>query len=346
MTEPKSQPEQSEQQAQPSPSGLSGKHNHAESMDSAAALMSMSKEGIRVTVIGMIINVILTVVKVVVGFFGHSEALIADGIHSLSDLLSDIVVIVSLRISAKPGDKSHNYGHGKVETLASTVVGFMLLLAGIMIFYGGAVSIYQFLNGVPLESPTMLTFYAALASIIIKELLYQYTHRVAKKLDSTLIEVNAWHHRTDAFSSVGVAAGIGAAILLGGSWAVIDPIMAVILALYILYIAFKIIYTNVNDLAEASLGPEIHEDILQIVNGQNGVRDCHSLKTRKLGNTKAIDLHIMVDGDLSVEEADNIQTDIERCLKERFGPTTFVMIKVEKYLPDEAVLEEHKQSEL
>ncbi|WNY24791.1 cation diffusion facilitator family transporter [Methanolapillus millepedarum] len=326
--------------------GQPGKHMPAETSDSAAALASMSKEGIRVTIIGMVVNVVLTIFKVVVGFFGHSEALIADGIHSLSDLLSDIVVILSLKISAKPGDKSHNYGHGKVETLASTVVGFMLLLAGILIFYGGAVSIYKFMNGILPETPTALTFYAALSSIIIKELLYQYTHRVAKKLDSNLIEVNAWHHRSDAFSSVGVAAGIGAAILLGGSWVLLDPIMAVILALYILYIAFKIIYANVNDLAEASLGPAVHEDILKIVSEQHGVRDCHSLKTRKLGNTKAIDLHIMVDGNLSVEEADDIQTEIEKCLKERFGPSTFVMIKVEKYLPDEAVLEEHKHAEI
>ncbi|WNY27095.1 cation diffusion facilitator family transporter [Methanolapillus ohkumae] len=318
-------------------------HDHA---GSASALASLSKEGIRVTVIGMAVNIILTIFKITTGFIGNSEALIADGIHSMSDLLSDIVVIVSLKISAKPGDKSHNYGHGKVETMASVVVGLMLLFAGIFIFYEGAVSIYKFLHGITIESPSMFTFYVALASIIIKELLYQYTHRVAKKLDSELIEVNAWHHRSDAFSSIGVAAGIGAAVLLGGFWVILDPIMAVTLALYILYIAFKIIYSNLNDLAEASLSPDVNEEILKIVSGQNGVQDCHSLKTRKLGSSKAIDIHIMLDGNLSVEEADSIQTEVEKCLKDRFGANTFVMIKVEKYLPDDSVLEEHKKAEL
>lgn len=300
-----------------------------------------SKEGIRVTVIGMIVNIILTVIKIIAGIVGNSAALIADGVHSLSDLLSDFVVIFSIRISAKPEDDSHNFGHKKIEQLASVVVGLMLLFAGVMILYEGVSTIYDFIEGTPIEKPAMITFYVALISIIGKELLYQYTHRIAKKLDSDMIEVNAWHHRTDAFSSIGVAAGIGIAILLGDKWAVIDPIMAVLLALYILYIAVKIIYRSINDLMEASLSPEINEEIKTIIMGCGGVLNVHSLKTRKLGSSKAIDVHIMVDENLTVKEAGIIQKEVEARLKEKFGPDTYVIIKIEPFLDRKADREKH-----
>ncbi|WNY23092.1 Manganese efflux system protein MneP [Methanimicrococcus hongohii] len=300
-----------------------------------------SKEGIRVTVIGMIVNIVLTIIKIAAGIIGNSAALIADGVHSLSDLLSDFVVIFSIRISAKPEDESHNYGHKKIENLASVIVGFMLLFAGILILYEGVTTIYDFTQGIPIEKPAMLAFYVALLSIISKELLYQYTHRVAKKLESDMIEVNAWHHRTDAFSSIGVAAGIGVAILLGDQWAIIDPIMAVLLAVYILYIAAKIIYNSTNDLMEASLSPEVNDEIKAIINDCDGVLNVHSLKTRKLGSSKAIDVHIMVEPDLTVNEASTIQKDVENCLKERFGPDTYVIIKIEPYLERKAEREKH-----
>ncbi len=300
-----------------------------------------SKEGLRVTIIGMAVNIILTIVKVVAGVVGNSAALIADGVHSLSDLLSDFVVIFSIRISAKPEDDSHNFGHKKIENLASVIVGVMLLFAGVLILYEGAGTIYDFIEGTPVEKPAMVTFYVALLSIIGKELLYQYTHRVAKKLGSDMIEVNAWHHRTDAFSSIGVAAGIGAAILLGDNWAILDPVMAVLLALYILYIAAKIIYNSTNDLMEASLSPEVNEEIKSIILDCGGVLNMHSLKTRKLGSSKAIDMHIMIDENLTVKEAAEIQKDVENCLKQRFGPDTYVIIKVEPFLDRKVDREKH-----
>jgi cation diffusion facilitator family transporter len=291
-----------------------------------------SKEGLRVTIIGMVINILLTVIKIVTGVIGNSAALIADGAHSLSDLLSDFVVIFSIRISSRPEDDSHNFGHKKIENLASVIVGIMLLVAGALILSESAAAIYDFIQGTPIEKPAMITFYVALLSIFSKELLYQYTHRVAKRLDSDMIEVNAWHHRTDAFSSVGVAAGIGAAILLGDRWTILDPIMAVLLALYILYIAAKIIYSSTNDLMEASLSPEVNNEIKSIIMNCSGVLNMHSLKTRKLGSSKAIDMHIMIDGNLTVKEADEIQKEIESSLKRRFGPDTYVIIKVEPFL--------------
>ncbi|MBZ3934863.1 cation diffusion facilitator family transporter [Methanimicrococcus blatticola] len=300
-----------------------------------------SKEGLRVTIIGMAVNILLTIFKVIAGVIGNSAALIADGVHSLSDLLSDFVVIFSIRISAKPEDDSHNFGHKKIESLASVVVGVMLLLAGALILSEAAGTIYDFIEGTPIEKPAMITFYVALLSIIAKELLYQYTHRVAKKLGSDMIEVNAWHHRTDAFSSVGVAAGIGAAILLGDKWAILDPIMAVLLALYILYIALKIIYNSTNDLMDASLSPEINEEIKTIILDCEGVLNMHSLKTRKLGSSKAIDMHIMIDENLTVKEAAEIQKEVENCLKQRFGADTYVIIKVEPFLDRKVDREKH-----
>ena len=317
------------------------KSTDVDSSAPAESFSAISEEGARVTIIGMIINVILTAVKIFFGIFGRSSALVADGLHSLSDLMSDIVVIFSIKISSRPHDDSHNFGHGKIETLASLVVGIMLLAAGVMIFYEGAVKIYDFILGNPLETPAAITFYIALASVIIKELLYQYTHIVAKKLNSDLLEVNAWHHRSDAFSSIGVAAGIGAAVLLGESWAILDPIMAVFLALYILYIAAKIIYGSLNDLMEASLPPEVNEEIIVIISGCDHVLNTHSLKTRKLGSAKAIDVHIMVEESMTVSEAYGVQKEIESCLKRRFGINTYVIIKIEPFLDDKKEREKH-----
>ena len=313
----------------------------SKSSGAAESSASMSKEGARVTIIGMIVNIFLTALKILFGIFGHSAALIADGLHSLSDLLSDIVVIFSIKISARPEDDSHNYGHGKIETLASSVIGIMLFAAGGLILYEGAVKIYAYFMGIPIEPPASITFYVALLSIIAKEVLYQYTHRVAKKLKSDLIEVNAWHHRSDAFSSVGVAAGIGAAILLGPSWVILDPIMAVILSCYILYIAAKILYGSLNDLMEASLPSEVNHEIVHIILKCNNVLNIHSLKTRKLGSAKAIDVHIMIDPDFTVKESYSIQKHIKKRLKERFGTETYVIIKVEPFLDSKIDREKH-----
>ena len=302
---------------------------------------SMSKEGVRVTVIGIILNIILTIVQLVAGVLGNSAALIADSVHTLSDMLTDFVVMFSIRISAKPEDESHNFGHKKIETLASVIVGIALFFAGLMILYTGAVKIFDYIQGTPLEKPALATFYVALITVIAKELLYRYTHHVAKKLNNDMIEVNAWHHRSDAFSSVGVAGGIGVAILLGDRWILIDPIVAACLAFYLIYIAVKIIYNSLNELMEASLKPEINDEIRMIVVGCSDVLNLHSLKTRKLGSSKAMDMHIMVDENLTVKEAADIQKDVEKRLKDRFGFDTYVIIKVEPFVDCKRDREKH-----
>lgn len=293
---------------------------------------TLSKEGVRVTIVGMVVNIVLTIFKVIVGIIGNSAALIADGVHSLSDLLTDFVILFSIRVSEKPEDDSHHFGHKKIETLTSFFVGIMLFFAGLMILYEGAVRVYGFFNGVAFQTPSMITFIVAVISVVLKELLFRYTYREAKKIGSEMIEVNAWEHRSDAFASIGVAAGIGLTILLGEQWAVLDPILAVLLAFYILYIASKILYNNANDLMDASLDEETNCEIVSIVIGCDGVLNAHSLKTRKLGSAKSVDIHIMVDENLTVEEANLIQQEIEFKLKREYGDDTYVIVKIEPFI--------------
>ena len=189
---------------------------------------SSREKGIyKVTIVGSIVNFLLLVFKFFAGIVGHSAAMLADAVHSLSDFITDIVVIVFVRIAGKPEDKGHDYGHGKYETLATAIIGLLLLCVGFGIFWNGASSIYTFLRGGQLESPGVVALVAALVSIVSKEILYQYTVIQGKKLNSQAVIANAWHHRSDALSSIGTAIGIGGAILLGDHWRVLDPVAAV-----------------------------------------------------------------------------------------------------------------------
>ena len=186
--------------------------------------MERSREICRVTLWGGVMNALLLAFKFVAGIMGHSAAMVADAVHSLSDFVTDIIVLVFVRISGKPKDRSHDYGHGKYETLALTVIGFMLLAVALGIVYGGAMKIFTWLKGEPLEAPGMLALWAALLSIFVKEATFRYSIRKAKQLESQALEANAWHHRSDALSSIGTALGIGGAIFLGQKWTVLDPL--------------------------------------------------------------------------------------------------------------------------
>ena len=187
-----------------------------------------------VTVVGSGVNFLLLLFKFFAGIVGHSAAMLADAVHSLSDFVTDIIVIVFVRISSKPEDEGHDYGHGKYETLATAIIGIVLLFVGFGIFWNGALSIYHFLHGGSLQEPGMLALIAALVSIVFKEALYRYTVFKGKKLNSQAVVANAWHHRSDALSSIGTAVGIGGAILLGNHWRVLDPIAAVVVSFFIM----------------------------------------------------------------------------------------------------------------
>ena len=291
---------------------------------------SSREKGIyKVTIVGSIVNFLLLVFKFFAGIAGHSAAMLADAVHSLSDFITDIVVIVFVRIAGKPEDKGHDYGHGKYETLATAIIGLLLLCVGFGIFWNGASSIYTFLRGGQLESPGVVALVAALVSIVSKEILYHYTVIQGKKLNSQAVIANAWHHRSDALSSIGTAIGIGGAILLGDHWRVLDPVAAVVVSFFIMKVSVRLLIPCVDELLEKSLPEDVEKEIEQTVLSFPGVSQPHHLRTRRIGNYYAIELHVRMDGKITLEEAHSTATAIENKLKEMFGKGTHVGIHVE-----------------
>jgi len=286
----------------------------------------------RVTWIGMIWNVCLTIVKFIVGYTAGSSALIADAVHSLSDFASDISVLIGLKVAAKPVDHDHNYGHGKFETLATIIVGVMLFVVGIGILWNSVTIILDHFKSEPLIPPGAIALYAIIVSIVVKEGLYQYTVKSGKSLHSQVLIANAWHHRSDAFSSVAVLIGVSGAILLGNRWVILDPISAGLVSILILKVAAEASSDSFNELMEVSLGKEREKEILALVAEVPGVSIPHNLRTRKIGNTVAIDMHIKVDKGLSIVKAHDISTIVENKLKNSFGADSFISIHVEPLL--------------
>lgn len=291
--------------------------------------MDRQKQIYKVTLAGGAVNVILLIFKFVAGILGHSAAMIADAVHSLSDFITDLIVLIFVHISGRPQDKSHDYGHGKYETLALTLIGIALLIVAIGIFHNGALRIAAWWKGEELEAPGMLALWAAIVSIILKEITYRYTIQNAKKLDSPALEANAWHHRSDALSSIGTAVGIGGAVLLGKRWAVLDPIASVVVGAFIVKVAIELILQGMRDLLEHSLPDEIEDEIMQIAQSEPDVIEPHDLRTRRIGNRYAIELHILMNGDISLARAHDHADSIENQLKKRFGEHTHVAIHME-----------------
>jgi cation diffusion facilitator family transporter len=283
----------------------------------------------KVTWIGFFANLLLMIFKLFAGIFGRSSAMIADAIHSLSDFATDLVVVVGINISTKPQDHSHKYGHGKVETLATALIGIVLLGVGIGILYSSLFKIYNHYNGNVIQQPGMLALYAALFSIVVKEILYHYTIKVGKKINSSVVVANAWHHRSDVYSSVGTLFGIGGAIFLGQKWVVLDPIAAVIVSFFIFKIAFKISREAFLELIETSLPKDHEQEILNIASKVEGVHNPHDLKTRKIGSVIAIDLHINVKNQLNVKQSHDITVVLEEALRKKYGVETYISIHTE-----------------
>lgn len=283
----------------------------------------------RTTLWGSLVNIVLVICKFVAGICGHSAAMIADAVHSLSDLATDIVVIVFVHISSKPEDRGHDYGHGKYETLATLLIGVALFVVGFGILWGGAGQIWRFFQGERLQSPGWIAFVAALVSIVSKEILFQYTRRVGKRVDSPALIANAWHHRSDAFSSIGTAVGIGGAIVLGENGRILDPIAAVIVSLFIIHVAVKQLKPCLDELLESSLPDEIEQQIIRTALSVEGVSNLHHLRTRRIGNHYAIDMHVRMSENMSLRCAHDKATQIEIKLKELYGMNTYISIHVE-----------------
>lgn len=283
----------------------------------------------RITVVGAIVNIILTIFKIIAGVLGRSAAMVADGIHSLSDLLSDIVVLVFTHISSKGKDKNHSFGHGKFETMATLIVSVILVAVGAKLMADGVASIIGVMNGNSIPLPGSIALWAATGSIIIKEILYHATIRTARRTDSPVVFANAWHHRSDALSSIGALTGIAGAMILGEKWTILDPIASCCISIAIIVVAVKMSLPSLAELLETSLPEEIEKDIISIANSVQGVENIHELKTRRNGISYIIDAHIVVDPHISVTEAHNIATDVENALKEKYGNETQINIHIE-----------------
>ena len=293
--------------------------------------MTREKEIYKVTLVGSAGNAALLTFKFIAGVMGNSSAMIADAVHSLSDFVTDILVLVFVSISAKPQDTSHDYGHGKFETIASFLIGLALVAAATGIVVSGALKLWAWWGGAELEPPGWIALWAAVLSIVIKELLYQYTARRGRKLDSQVMIANAWHHRSDALSSVGAAVGIGLALWLGQHWAVFDPLASVVVGLMLMKVAYELLKTSINELTESSLPAETEQEIEQIILSFGDVRQPHNLRTRRIGNRIAIEAHVRMDGRLPLETVHERATTIERKLKERFGNNTHVTLHMEPF---------------
>ncbi|MGD9612865.1 MAG: cation diffusion facilitator family transporter [Kiritimatiellia bacterium] len=285
----------------------------------------------KVTHLSIWINVGLTALKLAAGVFGRSQALIADAIHSLSDFATDIAVLIGLRFTAKPIDKDHAYGHGKYETLVAAIIGVALAYVGVRIAGTAIQRIFHAMHGDPLTAPSAFAFWAAAASIAVKEWLYRVTMKVARATGSSSLVANAWHHRSDAFSSVATAAGVGAAAFLGNDWLILDPIAALFVSVFLLKIAWRIVREQVGDLTDRSLAPAVCAEILALAQGIPGIQQPHNLRTRMVGRIPVIDLHIRLRADLPLREAHDLATALERALRERFGKETIANLHLEPY---------------
>ncbi len=283
----------------------------------------------RVTLGGSVVNFLLLLFKFVAGILGGSAAMIADAVHSLSDFITDVVVILFVRISGKPCDQDHDFGHGKYETLATTFIGIMLGIVGIGILWSGMEKIISVCRGQMLEEPGMIALVAALLSIVAKEILFQWTARVGRQVNSPAVVANAWHHRSDALSSIGTAIGIGGAIVLGPQWRVLDPVAAVVVSVFIIRVALKLFKPSIEELLEKSLPAEDEQCIMHTILEEPGVSAPHNLRTRRIGNNRAIDVHVRMDGNTSLNIAHQATRNIEKRLRKHFGNHLFINIHVE-----------------
>lgn len=290
---------------------------------------SREKSIFRVTLLGSVANFALMAFKFAAGFLGHSAAMVADAFHSLSDFITDIIVLVFVKISSKPQDASHDYGHGKYETLATLLIGLGLVAVAIGIIVKGATKFTQWLAGEQLPAPGKLALWAALVSIVVKEILYRYTVSRGKSLESAAVVANAWHHRSDALSSIGAAIGIGGAIAFGDRWTVLDPLASIVVGAMLLKVAWDLLKESIDELTEHSLDDATEQEILDIIASFPDVSEPHNLRTRKINNRVAIDLHVRMAGDISLTESHHRATEIESRLRERFGKDSVVNIHME-----------------
>ncbi|MCQ2347097.1 MAG: cation diffusion facilitator family transporter [Paludibacteraceae bacterium] len=291
--------------------------------------MSRSSHITRITVWGAVVNLLLTVLKMIAGIVGCSAAMVADAVHSLSDLVSDAVVLVMVRISAKGRDEDHDFGHGKYETLATLAIAVLLFVVGVELLKSGIAKIRFVALGGVLPMPGQVALWAALLSIVAKEVLYQVTVRVGRREDSQAVIANAWHHRSDALSSVGALVGIGGAMLFGGQWTVLDPVVSCLISIVIMVVSVQMALPALRELTDASLPEKEEKQIMSLIAAVEGVESVHNLKTRRSGPNYIIDAHIVVDPNSTVLEAHRVTIEVEKALWAHYGTDTQISLHVE-----------------
>ena len=291
--------------------------------------MEREKQIYEVTLVGSVGNAVLVLFKFIAGVLGHSAAMVADAFHSLSDFVTDIIVLVFVGVSAKPQDQSHDYGHGKFETLASLFISLALFGAAVAIIVAGAQKFAAWLGGEDLASPGRLALWAALISILVKEVMFRYTIKKGRELESSALKANAWHHRSDALSSVGAAVGIGGAVLLGGRWTVLDPIASIVVGGMLVKAAWDIMRPSLGELTDESLPENTENEILEVFHSFPEVSEPHNLRTRRIGSRVAIEAHIRMDGSMTLHQAHDLSSAMEKALKDRFGADTIVTLHME-----------------
>lgn len=292
-------------------------------------MTSREKEIYKVTLIGTVVNALLIVLKLVAGIIGRSSAMVADAVHSLSDFVTDAIVLIFVRIAGLPSDKGHDYGHGKYETLATLIIGCILAMAGIGLLISGIEQVVRSFNGELLPRPRMVALIVAVLSIASKEWLYRYTVKVGRATESQAVIANAWHHRSDAISSGGTLVGIAGAMFLGEQWRILDPLAAVMVSMFIIKSGYDIILPSVGELLEASLPDSQEREIRTLVMSIDGIKNVHNLRTRRIGCTIAADMHVKMDGGMSLSEAHALASRAERAIKSQFGENSIVTIHME-----------------
>lgn len=287
-------------------------------------MKTSAADGSKVTLVGVLVNAFLILLKLAAGIFGRSQALIADAVHSISDLFTDAVVLVGIKISNRPPDKTHHFGHARIETLASTIVGIALVATALYIGLQASLTIYRHSE----YHPTTLALFGAAVSIVLKEALYHYTIRTGRRIKSQLIVANAWHHRSDALSSVAVLIGVGGA-LINPSWHILDAFAALLVSFFIVKVGLDILRDTLREFTDTAPQPEIIGKIKRCALSVNGVVDTHDLRVRTSGGQYQMEMHIVVDGLLTVSEGHKIAKAVESCLMEDVENLDRIIIHVD-----------------
>ncbi len=280
-----------------------------------------------ITLWGLGLNIVLSAVKFILGSFGHSQAVVADAAHSLSDTSTDIIILLGVKYWTAPPDSEHPYGHRKIESFVTIIIGLILLFAGLGIGYNAIIT----MNSRHGEKLELFTIIAPIISIIFKEILFRKTYQTGVDLNSSSLKANAWHHRTDALSSIPVLAAV-AASLVNPELLFLDRVGAVIVAVFIIKLALQVIFSNTNELIDTGVSDREIADIHRVVKNHGAVKGCHKIRTRKLGSSIYIDLHLEVDGFLTVSEGHKVSEEVKQALLKDNLKIIDVMIHLE---PDE-----------